>query len=538
MLTYVNKPYLQFSGTGEFFLKVGADSPENLLAYDDFDNTPNYTWLGANGRRNGGFRRDYAAHVQDWRPGDPVWKGGKGKGLIGAENYLASKGMNWQSLMTYTTHGDDRNVSMYVDDEDRTRIDVSKVAQWDVVLDHMDQIGIGQEIKIYEVEGDWDHDGGAMGPERRLYFRELIARLGHHPALVWNTGEENNNTRQQRVDMAEYFHRNDPYHHLIVIHNGSVERLFLPLLGEQSSYRGASLQLNFYDNFEVIRFLRLASAAAGAPWVMTLDETRPNPAGRAAGEPDATPPDALDPTHDEARKGALWSSIMAGGAGTQTYFGYGFPQGGDLQFSSFRPWATWWDQMRYAHDFFVANHIPFQNMSSQVQLVSTGWALAGDAVVVAYFPAGACGDRRFGGGGFGGTPFEPALGAGPGGGGRGRASGPGRGSATTLGEERCPAASGRGGAGTPEPRSQHGGGPLPHASQPNGVTVDLSGFPAGRYELRWFDPRHGGPLQAGTVTTLSGGSSSAQSLGLPPDNPRLDWAALIRPVRDAVTRER
>ena len=41
MLRYVGKRYLQFAETGEYFLKGGADAPENLLAYEDFDNTPN-----------------------------------------------------------------------------------------------------------------------------------------------------------------------------------------------------------------------------------------------------------------------------------------------------------------------------------------------------------------------------------------------------------------------------------------------------------------------------------------------------------------
>lgn len=34
------KHHLKFAGNGEWFLKVGADSPENFLAFDDFDNTP------------------------------------------------------------------------------------------------------------------------------------------------------------------------------------------------------------------------------------------------------------------------------------------------------------------------------------------------------------------------------------------------------------------------------------------------------------------------------------------------------------------
>jgi hypothetical protein len=38
-LQYTGRHYLQFAGSGEYFLKLGADSPETLLAYTDFDGT-------------------------------------------------------------------------------------------------------------------------------------------------------------------------------------------------------------------------------------------------------------------------------------------------------------------------------------------------------------------------------------------------------------------------------------------------------------------------------------------------------------------
>ena len=61
LLEYVDGHYLRFAESGEYFLKQGPDAPENLLAYDDFDNTPDY----------GGRRRDYAPHaagLESWRP--------------------------------------------------------------------------------------------------------------------------------------------------------------------------------------------------------------------------------------------------------------------------------------------------------------------------------------------------------------------------------------------------------------------------------------------------------------------------------------
>ena len=223
MLRYVNKNHLKFAGTGEYFLKVGSDSPENLLAYEDFDDTPNYTWEG---RLGGNFRKSYTPHVPDWKAGDSTWKDGKGKGLIGAVNYLAAKGLNSQSFLTYSIHGDDRNVSPYIDSEDRTRISVAKTAQWEIVFEHMERLGIFMEFKLMEIENTWDMDAGELGPERRLYYRELIARFGHHLGLYWNVGEENDNTPAQRKAFGQYIAATDAYKHLIAIHNiGSWERL-------------------------------------------------------------------------------------------------------------------------------------------------------------------------------------------------------------------------------------------------------------------------------------------------------------------------
>lgn len=66
--------YYQFAGSKQFFIKTGPDSPENLLSYEDFDNTPNPN----------GYRKSWSPHIGDFREGiDPTWSDGKGKGIIG-----------------------------------------------------------------------------------------------------------------------------------------------------------------------------------------------------------------------------------------------------------------------------------------------------------------------------------------------------------------------------------------------------------------------------------------------------------------------
>ena len=96
-LQYVGKHHLQFAENSEWFLKAGADSPENFLAYEEFDNTPNY----------GGRRKSWAPHQIDYKVGDPTWAGGRGTEIIGAINYLSEKGMNAFSFLTMNVGGDD-----------------------------------------------------------------------------------------------------------------------------------------------------------------------------------------------------------------------------------------------------------------------------------------------------------------------------------------------------------------------------------------------------------------------------------------------
>jgi hypothetical protein len=107
LLQYVGDHYLRHAGSGEYFLKGGADSPENFLAYADFDDTYDASADSGSYKDVGTFLHRYEAHVRDWRVGDPTWKGDKGKGIIGALNYLASKGMNSVYFLTYNLDGGD-----------------------------------------------------------------------------------------------------------------------------------------------------------------------------------------------------------------------------------------------------------------------------------------------------------------------------------------------------------------------------------------------------------------------------------------------
>lgn len=355
-LQYVGERYLKFAETEEYFLKIGADAPENFLAYEDFDNTPN----------NGNRRKSWGPHVQDWNNGDPTWQNNKGKGIIGALNYLAAEGQNVFSFLPMNIAGDDKNVFPYISDNgnDRLRMDCSKLDQWEIVFEHADKLGLYLHFKTQETENDQLLDDGNLGNERRLYYRELIARYSHHLALNWNIGEENTNTLQQRRDFAQYFRDHDPYQHLIVIHTfpGQHDDVYSDLVGNQSEYTGASLQVGWNGVHQrTLQWINNA-ANAGKQWVVANDEQGNANTG--------VPHDDYNgnPSQDGIRQAVLWGNLMAGGAGVEYYFGYNLPHS-DLTCEDFRSRDMMWDYNRYAHQFFTT-HVNFWEMDNHNELIN------------------------------------------------------------------------------------------------------------------------------------------------------------------------
>ncbi len=363
-LEYVGKRYLQFAETKEYFLKCGADSPENFLAYEDFDGD------FKNDGHKDKFVKSWKPHVKDWKEGDPTWQDGKGKGMIGALNYLASKGMNAVSFIPMNILGDDQNVFPYISYEDITRFDVSRLAQWEIVFSHADKLGIFLHFKLQEMENQGLLDGGGVGLERKLYYRELIARFSHHLALNWNMGEENGGwnpnvptpqqTTLQRLAMAQYFYVNDPYHHHIVIHNGTP---FHDLLVKGSKYTGISLQTGIEKGHEKTLYWINESKRNGFNWVVCHDEQ--NPANRGV-----LPDLDTENNHADARVGSLWGNLMAGGGGCEYYFGYRHSHS-DLTCQDYSSRELIWNQSRYALEFFKQNNIPFWEMTCLDELTDT-----------------------------------------------------------------------------------------------------------------------------------------------------------------------
>lgn len=475
-LQYVGKHHLQFAGSKEYFLKAGADAPETLLAYADFDGTqPGRQREARTGEASPTQTlHHYAPHLVDWRAGDPVWKGGKGRGLIGALNYLAGKGMNVFSFLPYNAGGDGDNVWPFVARDDKFHWDCSKLDQWGMVFDHATTKGLYLHFKLQENEIDDNRrgmeaepglvpeslDGGKLGPERKLYCRELSARFGHALALNWNLGEENTQSTEEINDMVNHLRAIDPYQHHIVIHTfpPQQDKVYTPLLGARSQLSGASLQNGWSETHRRTLKWLMESATAGRPWVVANDEQGgadtgvPPDLGYAGYDGKKKDGQAVQTT-DDIRQATLWGNLMAGGAGVEYYFGYLLPQN-DLVCEDFRSRDKSWDYCRIALDFFRENRIPFWEMRNANALIGNGkndnskYCLAkpGELYLV-YLPKG------------------------------------------------------------------------------GSTELDLAGA-SGEFAVQWFNPRQGGALAAGTLKSVAGGAKA--SVGQPPTDAGADWLVMVR----------
>ncbi|WP_299128958.1 DUF5060 domain-containing protein [uncultured Winogradskyella sp.] len=441
-LNYVGERYLKFAETDDYFIKVGADSPENFLAYDEFDNTYD------NGVTN--FIKDWSPHINDWTTNDPIWQTNKGKGILGAINYLASEEMNVFSFLTMNVNGDGDDVWPWTTPTTEDRFDVSKLAQWEILFDHADKKGMFLHFKTQERENDLLLNNGNLGLERKLYYRELIARFGHHLALNWNLGEENTQSSQQRIDMAQYFFETDPYNHHIVIHTypGEQNEVYNPLLGNASQLTGASIQTDITMVHNMVKTWVQNSENSTKTWCIASDEIGDADAGVAADFDFGGRRGSVADNRKDVREHVLYGALLAGGYGVEYYFGYNTGET-DLRCENLRSRDNKWDDARIALNFFK-DHIPFWEMNTSDALLDNTSAYCfskpNDTYLV-YLPSG------------------------------------------------------------------------------ESSNIDL-GNTGNTYTVKWFNPRSGGDLQNGNITSITS-NGGLKSFGNPPSDPTEDWLILI-----------
>lgn len=365
-LEYVGDHYLKFAG-GDYWIKGGTDSPENFMAYAGFDNTFS----------QGGIIHDfihfYPDHVADWREGDPNFvsqdTGYDAKGIIGALNYLASQHVNSIYFLPMNLGGDGQDTYPFISPANnayaKTHYDISKLHQWGIVFDHAQRQGIALQLVLAETENENEEwlDGGQLGVERKLFFRELIARFGHLLALKWNLSEENDFPPHLVFAFTDYIQALDWSRHPLGLHSHINSFTHYEYMLGDPRFTNSSIQYTANLAGSHVEYWRAASAQAGQPWVLDMDENA----------------DALSPGDsiaNDLRRRILYPVYFSGG-NIEWYMGYhNLPVGGDINLENFRTRETMWRYTWYARQFMMEN-LPFWEMMPQDQLLNINDASRG-----------------------------------------------------------------------------------------------------------------------------------------------------------------
>jgi CubicO group peptidase (beta-lactamase class C family) len=323
--------YLKFRD-GSYWLKAGCDDPENFLGrYRNFDTLA------------------------------------KRKTAV---DYLASHGINSLYIMTHNIDGDDKDVWPWLGETAevakthgarQARFDLMKLEEWRQLFEHMQTVGVVPYL-ILEDDSAWkeyDHD---------RYYREMIARFGYLPALVFNLGEEHNENYefQQGLELARDFKAVDPYGHPLGIHNinrASDEYVNSPLLDFTSIQTGqpgrrSSVKYAVEHNQIAVDWIKKCESNSRRVLNVNFDEGRP-----------------------ELDRVAWWSAYLGGGVWEAHVM-----EPYDQPFSA---WETTWKELSGTRRFMES--VPFHTMQPRNDLVRSGHAFClaelGESYVL-YLPEG------------------------------------------------------------------------------------------------------------------------------------------------------
>lgn len=275
-------------------------------------------------------------------------------------DYLADKGMN-VFYLGYNYPGDGGpscRVEPFLGDRgdpDWTRIDLADMREWEAVFARMQERGIVIHFVL-------ELDDSRTPPDQDFYYREMIARFGWHPNLIWNLAEEYTERHDANWarERARYLKEHDPWGHMVTVHPNSTDRF--AFAGDRL-FDLTAMQYNTTDpdklNALAIK-LRRDTRKAGWPIPISVTEwTRLSP-GQL----------------EEARKG-IWAMAM-GGATSQIFN----KNGSD----DVRDWDAHWDAARHLHDFMLG--IDHYELAPDNSVVSSGYCLRGDGLYALYLPEG------------------------------------------------------------------------------------------------------------------------------------------------------
>lgn len=366
-LEYVQQHYLKFSD-GPHWIKGGIDSPENFFGYAGFDNTFDSAGGANTGTLLNGVHH-YETHIADWQTGDPLFDNSShpeaAKGIVGAINYLAGEGVNSVYFLPMNLGGDGRDTHPFIGPNgtfyENTHYDVSKLYQWNIVLNHMQNKGVATHMVLGETEAgnsEW-LDGGELDIERKLYYREMIARFSYLLALKWNLSEESRFGAEKHSAFAAHIKSLDWAKHPVAVHNylNRPAEQYDALLADES-FDASSIQFSPSNANDFVETWRRKTAEAGRPWVIDMDEVGSALKG------------LNDTNADSLRRSVLYPVYFSGG-NIEWYFGYHpLPLGGDMRTEDFRTRESMYRYMRYAREM-MQRELPFWEMEPADELHST-----------------------------------------------------------------------------------------------------------------------------------------------------------------------
>jgi len=194
----VGEHYLRFQN-GDYWLKGGADDPEDFLANPHLPST------------------------QD---------------KLDAIDFLAQHEVNSLYIMTHNiAPGDCNNVWPWVGDtpgeaqSNTQRFNLAKLQTWEEIFTYMEEKGLVIHL-VLEDDSNWT----GFDSDRELYYRELVARFSHHNGLIWNISEEfdENYSTNEIMQFADIIRGLDPYDHPITVHHSGSLSTWDPFIGESN----------------------------------------------------------------------------------------------------------------------------------------------------------------------------------------------------------------------------------------------------------------------------------------------------------------
>ncbi len=323
--------YLKFR-EGPYWLKAGCDDPENFLGkYKNYDTLE------------------------------------KRKAAI---DYLVERGINSFYIMSHNLDGDDKDVWPWLGNTSReakangtgeVRFDVAKLDGWRELFEYMQQCG----VVLYLVLED---DSAWKGYDHPRYYREIVARFGYLPALIFNLGEEHNENYKlpEGLLLVQQLADADPYDHPRGIHNVNapndayIDAPQIDFTAIQTGSPGTRTGLvnALQHNQIAITWLRRCEQRKQRTLMVNFDEGRP-----------------------EETRAAWWAAYMGGGV----WEAHVLPPY-DRPMSA---WDTVWTELGGARAFMES--LPFWEMQPHNELVKSGQAFClakpGEAYAL-YLPTG------------------------------------------------------------------------------------------------------------------------------------------------------